>query len=209
MKAESEEMHHSKKDDEKIAKIKALSNEVIEDTKDVKKIQKSLSQVKTKSKLKDSDSDSDDDEAMDLKANKKKAVALEKKQEKEAKKQAIEMEEEEEAKEKLNKKTAVEMEKLEDLEESHEDSGSAGRITKILKMLEEEIVARSNKDTEPEKEEVPDEKPCKDGMGELKKYFSGSEGLKRSNTFIKFAKLLTGGNDEEPGSSAQVPSVAS
>jgi len=43
MKAETEEMHTSKKDDEKIAKINALSAEVIEDTKDVKKIKKSLS----------------------------------------------------------------------------------------------------------------------------------------------------------------------
>ena len=128
---------------------------------------------------------------------------MEKKQEKEAKKQAVEMEEEEEAELKANKKKAVAMEKAEE----GEDEGSAGRITKILKMLEEEIVARSNHD-EPEKEEVPDEKPCKDGMGELKKYFSGSEGLKRSNTFIKFAKLLTGGGDDDAESAAQVPSLA-
>lgn len=30
-------------------------------------------------------------------------------------------------------------------------------------------------------------------MGELKKFFSGKEGLKRSEAFIKFAKLLTEG----------------
>jgi len=76
-------------------------------------------------------------------------------------------------------------------------------------MLEDEIVARSSKDKEPEKEEVPDDKPCKDGMSELKKYFSGSVGLKRSNTFIKFAKLLTGGDDDDSESAAQVlPSLA-
>ena len=45
-------------------------------------------------------------------------------------------------------------------------------------------------------------------MSELKKYFSGSEGLKRSNTFIKFAKLLTGGDDEDSESAAQVPTLA-
>jgi|TARA_B110000305_G_C19362846_1_gene600317 hypothetical protein len=30
-------------------------------------------------------------------------------------------------------------------------------------------------------------------MGELKKFFSGKDGLKRSEAFIKFAKLLTEG----------------
>ena len=51
-------------------------------------------------------------------------------------------------------------------------------------MLEEEIVARSNKESDPpiEKPDKPEkpEKPCKDGMSELKKYFSGKEGVKRS-----------------------------
>lgn len=56
---------------------------------------------------------------------------------------------------------------------SDDAAGSAGRITKILKMLEEEIVARSA----PEDPPAPAEKPCKDGMAELKKYFSGKEGL--------------------------------
>ena len=46
------------------------------------------------------------------------------------------------------------------------------------------------------------EKPCKDGMSELKKYFSGKEGVKRSQVFIKFAKLLTGGDDGSPESTA-------
>ena len=47
------------------------------------------------------------------------------------------------------------------------------------------------------------EKPCGDGMSELKKYFSGNEGVKRSHIFLKFAKLLTDGGDTE--SVAQVP----
>ena len=100
------------------------------------------------------------------------------------------------------------MEKAEEGESDSDEAGSAGRITKILKMLEEEIVARSNKDDPPaEKPEVP-EKPCKDGMSELKKYFSGKEGVKRSQVFIKFAKLLTGGDDGIPESTAQVPQLA-
>ena len=146
-----------------------------------------------------------------MKANKKKAVDMEKK-EKENKKKAVEMEMEDEVEAKDNKKKAVELEKAEERGafNANEDSGSAGRITKILKMLEEEIVARSDKesDTPIEKPEKP-EKPCKDGMSELKKYFSGKEGVKRSQVFLKFAKLLTGDGDEAPESTAQVPQVIS
>ena len=90
MKAEREEMHGQTKDDAKIAKINALSAEVFEDTQDVKRIQKGLSQVKV------ADSDDEDDSATDMKSNKKKALALEKKQEKDNKKKAIELEKEEE-----------------------------------------------------------------------------------------------------------------
>ena len=101
------------------------------------------------------------------------------------------------------------MEKAEEGDtDSDEGSGSSGRITKILKMLEEEIVARSSKDSEPPAEPEKPEKPCKDGMSELKKYFSGKEGVKRSQVFIKFAKLLTGGDDGSPESTAQVPQLA-
>lgn len=158
-----------------------------------------------------SDSDDEGDEPKDLKANKKKAIEMEKqeeKKEKKNKKKAVEMEKEEEQEEKENKKKAVEEEKAEEGgASSDEDSGSAGRITKILKMLEEEIVARSNKESDPpiEKPEKP-EKPCKDGMSELKKYFSGKDGVKRSQVFLKFAKLLTGDGDEASESStAQIP----
>ena len=196
-------MHGSTKDDAKIAKINALSAEVFEDTKDVKRIQKGLSQVKV------ADSDDEDDSAADMKSNKKKALALEKKEEKENKKKAIELEKEEEKQDKENKKKAVELEKAEEGDtDSDEGAGSSGRITKILKMLEEEIVARSSKDSDPPAEPEKPEKPCKDGMSELKKYFSGKEGVKRSKVFIKFAKLLTGGDDDVPESTAQVPQLA-
>jgi len=73
-------------------------------------------------------------------------------------------------------------------DEDHDQAGSGHRLAKILKLLEKEIVAR----TEPEEEE-PKEAP-KDGMEELKEFFSGEEGLKRSDSFIKFAKLLTEGD---------------
>ena len=43
-------------------------------------------------------------------------------------------------------------------------------------------------------------------MSELKKYFSGKDGVKRSQVFLKFAKLLTGDGDEASESStAQIP----
>lgn len=86
------------------------------------------------------------------------------------------------------------MEKAEEAEggSSEESPGSAGRITKILKMLEEEIVARSDKPAEEPAEKPAAPASCNDGMAELKKYFSGKDGLKRSNVFLKFAKLLTG-----------------
>lgn len=73
-------------------------------------------------------------------------------------------------------------------DEDHDQAGSGHRLAKILKLLEKEILAR----TEPEEEE-PKEAP-KDGMEELKEFFSGEEGLKRSDSFIKFAKLLTEGD---------------
>ena len=196
-----EEMHGTK-DEAKIAKINALSAEVFEDTKDVKRIQKGLSQVKSL------DSDDEDDSATDMKSNKKKALALEKKQEKDNKKKAIELEKEEEKQDKENKKKVVELEKAEEGETDTDEAGSSGRITKILKMLEEEIVARSSKDSDPPAVPEMPEKPCKDGMSELKKYFSGKEGVKRSAVFIKFAKLLTGGDDGAPESTAQVPQLA-
>jgi len=78
----------------------------------------------------------------------------------------------------------------EDDDEDHDQAGSGHRLAKILKLLEKEIVAR----TEPEEEE-PKEAP-KDGMEELKEFFSGEEGLKRSDSFIKFAKLLTEGDSQ-------------
>ena len=92
MKAEREEMHDKAGDKDKIAKINALSAEVFEDTKDVKKIQASLNQAKGG----DSDDEADDSPS-DKKAAKKKAIALEKKQDKENKKKAIELEKQEEA----------------------------------------------------------------------------------------------------------------
>ena len=124
-------MHHKNHDDSKLAKINALSAEVFEDTKDVQRIQKGLSQQTTKE-----DSDDEADETVDLKANKKLALELEKKEQKEAKN---------------NKMKAIELEKEEEglTESSTDEAGSSGRITKILKMLEEEIVARSNKDSDP------------------------------------------------------------
>jgi hypothetical protein len=121
---------------------------------------------------------------MDLKERKRLALEMEKKQDKE------------------NKRKAIEAEKAEEAGGGDAPAGSAERITKILKMLEEEIVARSNKDSEPQ---VEAEKPCGDGMTELKKYFSGKEGLRRSNIFLKFAKLLTDGGDGASESIAQVP----
>jgi hypothetical protein len=42
-------------------------------------------------------------------------------------------------------------------------------------------------------------------MGELKKYFSGEEGVRRSEVFIKFAKLLTGGGDDDDKSPSKDP----
>ena len=96
-----------------------------------------------------------------MKSNKKKALALEKKEEKENKKKAIELEKEEEKQDKENKKKAVELEKAEEGDtDSDEGAGSSGRITKILKMLEEEIVARSSKDSDPPAEPEKPEKPA-------------------------------------------------
>lgn len=105
--------------------------------------------------------------------------------------------------------------KSEKKEEESSDSkpGSGQRIAKILGDLQKEIEARGkqggdkekpseeSKDKKPKeedkKEEKKDDKKDKessdDGMGELKKFFSGKEGLKRSDAFIKFAKLLTEG----------------
>jgi hypothetical protein len=134
---------------------------VIEDTKDIKNIQKKLNAVQMKSK-EDDDDERDSKKGMDLKTRKKLAIEMEKMEEKE------------------NKKKAVELEKAEEQANGGGDdapAGSAERITKILKMLEEEIVARSSKSSEPPAEP---EKPCDDGMAELKKYFSGKEGLRRS-----------------------------
>ena len=167
MKAEKEEMHNpTKSQDEKIAKIKALSAEAIEDTKDIKKITKRLSQTKgDKSDDDDDEKERESTKGMDVKERKKMAVEMEKQKDKENKKKALEDEKAEEG-----SSPATEGE-----------PGSAERITKILKMLEEEIVARSSKPEEPPAAPAPaPEKPCADGMAELKKYFSGKEGLKRS-----------------------------
>ena len=131
------------------------------------------------------------------------------------KKMALSLEKQEEEKEKGNKKKAIENEKAEEAAEggstestgSADGQGSAARITKILKMLEEEITARSDKPEEPLVERPEkEESPCNDGMAELKKYFSGREGLKRSNVFLRFAKLLTGdGSDGAQESIVQAP----
>jgi hypothetical protein len=39
--------------------------------------------------------------------------------------------------------------------------------------------------------------PNEDGMNLLKAYFSGPEGLKRSNAFIKFANMLTANEEQQ------------
>ena len=95
-------------------------------------------------------------------------------------------------------------------EDSDSKPGSGQRIAKILGDLQKEIEARGklggekedSKDKKPKdedkKEDKKDEKKDKesdDGMGELKKFFSGKDGLKRSEAFIKFAKLLTDGQN--------------
>ena len=77
---------------------------------------------------------------------------------------------------------------MKEVDDEDEQPGSGGRIATILKLLEREISAR----TEPEEEEPKE--PAKDGIEELKEFFSGEEGLKRSDSFIKFAKLLTEGD---------------
>lgn len=72
----------------------------------------------------------------------------------------------------------------------HSKIGSGSRIATILKMLEMEIMARNREEEEPE---PPQPEPL-DGMEQLKAFFSGEEGLQRSNSFIKFANLLTEGD---------------
>ena len=176
MKAEKEELHNpSKSEEEKIAKINALSEEVIEDTKDVKRIQSKLNKgaKNAMAKLGDDEENPEDPEEKAERASKKGMDPENKKKMKEAKKKAVEIEKAEEAAEKAAAGGG------DDKALSSDDApGSAGRITSILKQLEEEIVARSSKDADPPA--APIEKPCTDGMQELKKYFSGKEGVKRS-----------------------------
>jgi len=66
--------------------------------------------------------------------------------------------------------------------------------------LQKEIEARGSLEDDKPKKKDKDDKD-EDGMADLKKFFSGKEGFKRSQAFIKFAKLLTEGKDgdkEEP-----------
>ena len=65
---------------------------------------------------------------------------------------------------------------------------SAQRISNIIKDLEQEL--HSHKDAKEKKEPEP-VIDGKDGMETIKQYFSGEEGLKRSNAFIKFVGMLT------------------
>ena len=47
--------------------------------------------------------------------------------------------------------------------------------------------------------------PATDGMTQLKEFFSGEQGLKRSEVFLKFAKMITEG--DSPASSTLKPAL--
>jgi len=73
-----------------------------------------------------------------------------------------------------------------------------------LKQLKTEIEARGKQEEEEDAEEEKAPKKKKeddskeDGLKDLKEYFSGLEGAKRSKIFLKFVKLLTSEKDDEP-----------
>lgn len=69
---------------------------------------------------------------------------------------------------------------------------SGTRIKEILRALEDEISKRAL----PEPEPLIIEPVPLDGMDQLKAFFSGEEGLKRSDAFLKFASLLTEPKEE-------------
>lgn len=89
------------------------------------------------------------------------------------------------------------------------NEGSTERITKILLDLKKEMEARGKAEEAKDKAEDAKESalnkapsssspatpcpPANDGMTQLKEFFSGEQGLKRSETFLKFAKMITDG----------------